>query len=91
MKGRQALQKRSSVSRLGRNNEVDALCRSVETRNQEHSMVQEEIAYWTSQRKSSCMWYSVVGFLGLVLSIIENEVRIPLYLDQRRAGSQGRG
>ena len=52
-------------------------------------MVQKEIAYWTSQRKSSCMWYSVVGFLGLVLAIIENEVCIPLCLDQRRAGPQG--
>lgn len=31
------------------------------------------------------MWYTVVGFLGLGLAIIENEVRICPYLNQRRA------
>lgn len=65
-------------SRLGSNSHVDDMSNALKIHHgeqMESSVMQEEKAYWISQRTSACMWSCLMSFFGVILGITENEVR----------------
>ena len=73
-------ERRPSKSRLGGLDEMDSMNFAVKLHtspeNSRDTQEHEEKQYWLSERRSACFMSCFFAFLGIVIAIIGNEVRL---------------